>query len=147
MANLFVVGEKKERKEERANVILHRQTIIPQLTPISKGGKGVSRRRVGLLIEGAPAREVSFSIPSKFPRLTHPPQGATIHSSSDLTTPIGKITSGCPSPTLKKNIAMGYILEGMHKSGTEVKVVVRGKARNAVVVKMPFVESKYFKER
>lgn len=42
---------------------------------------------------------------------------------------------------------MGYIKDGMHKSGTEVKVVVRGKARNAVVAKMPFVPSKYHKER
>lgn len=72
-------------------------------------------------------------------------QGAEIQDTEGNT--IGKITSGCPSPTLKKNIAMGYIKDGMHKSGTEVQVVVRGKARNAVVAKMPFVPSKYFKER
>jgi aminomethyltransferase len=59
---------------------------------------------------------------------------------------IGNITSGCPSPTLKKNIAMGYIKDGMHKAGTEVDVVVRGKKRRAVVTKMPFVPSKYHKQ-
>lgn len=101
--------------------------IIPQLTPPSKGGAGVSRRRVGLTVEGAPARE-----------------GAEIVDNDG--TVIGNITSGCPSPTLKKNIAMGYIKDGMHKSGTEVQVLVRGKKRKAVVMKMPFVPSKYYKE-
>nr|POE71350.1 putative aminomethyltransferase, mitochondrial [Quercus suber] len=104
------------------------ETIIPQLTPTSKGGMGVSRRRVGLVVEGAPARE-----------------GAEIVDPSGKT--VGKITSGCPSPTLKKNIAMGYIQDGMHKAGTEVQVVVRGKPRKAVVTKMPFVPAKYNKER
>lgn len=33
------------------------ETIIRQLTPVSKGGPGITRRRVGLMIEGAPARE------------------------------------------------------------------------------------------
>ena len=59
---------------------------------------------------------------------------------------IGVVTSGCPSPSVKKNIAMGYIKDGMHKSGTEVNVVVRGRKRKAVVAKMPFIPSKYFKE-
>jgi aminomethyltransferase len=58
---------------------------------------------------------------------------------------IGVITSGSPSPSLGKNIAMGYIKNGLHKSGTEVGLVVRGKTRKAVVSKMPFVASKYFK--
>ena len=103
------------------------ETIIPQLTPVSKGGVGVSRRRVGLTVEGAPARE-----------------GAEIVDESGNS--VGKITSGCPSPTMKKNIAMGYIKDGMHKSSTEVQVVVRGKKRKAVVTKMPFVPSKYYKD-
>ncbi|CAK3986416.1 Aminomethyltransferase, mitochondrial [Lecanosticta acicola] len=103
------------------------ETIIPQLTPVSKGGVGVSRRRVGFIVEGAPARE-----------------GAEIVDENGNN--IGKITSGSPSPTLKKNIAMGYIKDGMHKSGTEVQVVVRGKKRKAVVTKMPFAPSKYYKD-
>lgn len=56
-----------------------------------------------------------------------------------------QVTSGCPSPTLKKNIAMGYVKNGLHKAGTELQVVVRGKKRKAVVAKMPFVPAKYFK--
>ncbi|KAL2354062.1 hypothetical protein BJ546DRAFT_844690 [Cryomyces antarcticus] len=102
------------------------ETIIPQLTPRSKGGKGVNRRRVGLVVEGAPARE-----------------GAEIVDTDG--TSIGRVTSGCPSPTLKKNVAMGYVKDGKHKSGTELAVVVRGRRRKATVTKMPFVPSKYCK--
>jgi aminomethyltransferase len=103
------------------------ETIIPQLTPKSKGGAGVSRRRVGLTVDGAPARE-----------------GAEVVDGSGEA--IGKVTSGCPSPTLKKNIVMAYVKDGHHKAGTELQVVVRGKKRKAVVTKMPFVPSKYWKE-
>ncbi|KAK3051674.1 Aminomethyltransferase, mitochondrial [Extremus antarcticus] len=102
------------------------ETIIPQLTPVSKGGKGVSRRRIGLFVEGAPARG-----------------GAQVLSQDGKA--IGTVTSGCPSPTLKKNIAMAYVEDGMHKSGTEVQVVVRGKNRKATVTKMPFVPNKFYR--
>ena len=80
---------------------------------MSKGGTGVDRRRVGLVVEGAPARE-----------------GAEIVDESGAS--IGKVTSGCPSPTMGKHIAMAYVKNGMHKAGTEVQVVVRGKKRKAV---------------
>ncbi|KAK9418505.1 putative Aminomethyltransferase [Seiridium unicorne] len=114
-------------KDRRSPDAFHgAEVIIPQLTPKSKGGSGVTRRRIGLVVEGAPARE-----------------GAEIVDAEG--NKIGVITSGCPSPTLGKNIAMGYIKDGQHKSGTEVKVKVRGKERKAVVTKMPFVPSKYWK--
>jgi aminomethyltransferase len=102
------------------------EVILKQLAPKSKGGNGVQRRRIGLIVEGAPARE-----------------GAEIVDENGET--IGNITSGCPSPTLGKNIAMGYIKDGYHKSGTDVEVVVRGKKRRAQVTKMPFVPTKYWK--
>jgi len=100
--------------------------ILPQLVPAAKGGKGVARRRVGLVVSGAPARE-----------------GAEIVSGEGEV--VGTVTSGCPSPTLGKNIAMGYVKDGLHKAGTELAVVVRGKRRGAVVTKMPFVPTKYWK--
>jgi aminomethyltransferase len=102
------------------------EIILRQLIPKSKGGSGVERRRIGLIIEGAPAREGADIVDEKGEK-------------------IGNITSGCPSPTLGKNIAMGYIKDGFHKSGTNVEVVVRGKKRKAQVTKMPFVPSKYWK--
>ncbi|KAI1107512.1 glycine cleavage system T protein [Jackrogersella minutella] len=99
--------------------------VLAQLTPKSKGGAGVERRRVGLFVDGAPARE-----------------GAEILAGGEK---VGVVTSGCPSPTLGRNIAMGYVKFGLHKEGTALKVRVRGKERGAVVTKMPFVPTKYWK--
>ncbi|KAK6865621.1 glycine cleavage system t protein [Apiospora arundinis] len=121
----WVIG--KDRRDPASKNPFHgAEVILPQLTPKSKGGAGVSRRRIGLVVDGAPARE-----------------GAEIVDANGQK--IGVVTSGCPSPTLGKNIAMGYIQDGSHKAGTEVEVLVRGRKRKAVVTKMPFVPSKYWK--
>ncbi|KAF2496381.1 glycine cleavage system T protein [Lophium mytilinum] len=118
----WVVG-----KDRRVEGGFHGSSVIlSQLKPKKDGGKGVTRRRIGLVVDGAPARE-----------------GASIVDAEDNV--IGTVTSGCPSPTLKKNIAMAYIKDGSHKSGTEVAVLIRGKRRKAVVTKMPFVPSKYYR--
>ncbi|CAG8525136.1 25544_t:CDS:2 [Gigaspora rosea] len=58
---------------------------------------------------------------------------------------VRKVTSGGPSPTLNKNIAMGYVKSGYHKSGTLLKVKVRNKLQDAKIVKMLFVPSRYYK--
>jgi len=58
---------------------------------------------------------------------------------------IGVVTSGGPSPTLNENIAMGYVKGSHRKTGTKVRIQVRGKERPAVVTKMPFVPTKYYK--
>ena len=103
-------------------------TILQQLKPKKGGGStGVSRRRIGMIVQGAPARE-----------------GAEILGQDG--SPIGKVTSGCPSPTLGQNIAMGYVVRGYTKAGTELEVLVRGKRRKAEVVKMPFIASRYWKQ-
>lgn len=115
-------------KDRRAGGGFHgADVILRQLKPVKDGGAGVTKRRVGLVIEGAPARE-GASIVDK----------ATGES-------VGSVTSGCPSPTAGVNIAMGYVKTGWHKAGTEVEVLVRGKKRVGIVRKMPFVETKYWK--
>ncbi|KAK5160033.1 Aminomethyltransferase, mitochondrial [Recurvomyces mirabilis] len=116
----------KSRRTQEGSGFNGAETVIPQLTPASKGGVGVERRRVGLVVEGAPARE-----------------GAEVIDEAGQV--IGKVTSGCPSPTMKKNIAMAYVKNGMHKAGTELQVMVRRRKRKAVVTKMPFIPSKYWK--
>ena len=52
--------------------------------------------------------------------------------------PVGICTSGGPSPTLGKNIGLGYLPLAMAPIGTKVRVDCRGKAISAVVVKTPF---------
>ncbi|KAI8346308.1 aminomethyltransferase [Mortierella sp. GBAus27b] len=86
---------------------------------------GVSRRRIGFTAEGAPAR-----------------QGAQLYANGEL---VGTVTSGCPAPSIKKNVGMAYVKNGFHKSGTQLEVEVRGKRSKAVVTKMPFVPAGYYK--
>lgn len=87
---------------------------------------GITKRRVGFVTKGAPAR-----------------QGSPIQTLDGKV--VGEITSGGYSPNLKKNIAMGYVEKKHGKAGTELKVVVRGKVNDAVVTKMPFVTTTYYK--
>ncbi len=51
---------------------------------------------------------------------------------------IGRITSGSPSPTLAKPIAMAYVDAAHAEPGTTVAVDVRGKAEPVQVVALPF---------
>jgi len=52
--------------------------------------------------------------------------------------PIGIVTSGMPSPTLKKNLGLGYVTPEFSTLGTEFDVIVRGKPLKARVIKTPF---------
>ena len=108
----------KRRKAEGG--FLGADVILKQLQ------EGPKIRRVGLLSQGPPPRSHSEIV-------------------SNSGENIGEVTSGGFSPCLKKNIAMGYVKSGLHKAGTEFKVVVRGKSYDAVVTKMPFVPTKYYK--
>jgi aminomethyltransferase len=88
---------------------------------------GVSKKRVGLnILSGAPAREEAVV--------------------QDLEgNKVGVVTSGSPSPVLKRSIAMAYVDTKFAPIGTKLKVVVRGKTGDAEVTKMPFVPTKYYK--
>ncbi|MEO8877258.1 MAG: glycine cleavage system aminomethyltransferase GcvT, partial [Polyangiaceae bacterium] len=55
---------------------------------------------------------------------------------------IGVCTSGGPSPTLGKNIGLGYFPTAMTEIGTKFFVDCRGKNIEAVVVKTPFYKRK-----
>ncbi|KAJ2610963.1 hypothetical protein H4S08_003385 [Coemansia sp. RSA 1365] len=88
--------------------------------------KSGQRRRIGLVIEGAPARAHAKVLS---------PEGEEV----------GEVTSGVPAPSLGKNIAMAYVKKGYHKKDTSLKVVVRNRVQDAKVVKMPFVPSNYHK--
>jgi len=87
---------------------------------------GVSKKRVGFVVVGAPARE-----------------GAQIYTPDGCK--VGYITSGTFSPSLSKPIAMGYVDTIASKVGTMLQVDVRSKLRDAEVVKMPFVPSAYYR--
>lgn len=51
---------------------------------------------------------------------------------------VGVVTSGTQSPSLEKAIGMGYVPTSMTALGTEIFILIRGKALKAVVVSLPF---------
>lgn len=57
---------------------------------------------------------------------------------------IGEVTSGCPAPSLGKNVSMGYLPTEKSKSGTKVVLKIRDKFYEGLVSKMPFVPSRYY---
>ncbi|XP_050414552.1 aminomethyltransferase, mitochondrial [Patella vulgata] len=85
-----------------------------------------SIKRVGFISSGPPARG-----------------GTAIYDESGEKK-IGHVTSGIPSPTLKTNVAMGYVDLPFSKNGTPVKFGIRKNKIDAVVSKMPFVPAKYY---
>lgn len=60
---------------------------------------------------------------------------------------IGSVTSGCPSPTLGKNIALAYVSRNYSKTGTRINIQVRKSIFSAEVVKMPFISTSYYMDK
>ena len=58
---------------------------------------------------------------------------------------IGEITSGGFGPTAGGPVAMGYVGRPFVKAGTTVNLIVRGKARPAKIVKLPFAPHRYYR--
>jgi aminomethyltransferase len=96
------------------------------------------------MVEGAPAR--GCLIPSSN-LITNKQsvEGADIYT-ADHKLLIGRVTSGGPSPVLKKNIGMALLAFGHHKLNTPIAIKVRNKYQPAKVTKMPFVPSRYHTE-
>src|ERR1700759_5256519 len=86
---------------------------------------GTKTKRVGILPVGrAPARE-----------------GTEIIDKSGKV--VGKITSGGFGPSLNAPVAMGYVDSAFAANGTEVDLMVRGKALPARIAPPPFVSNRY----
>lgn len=57
---------------------------------------------------------------------------------------IGFVTSGCPSPTLNKNIAMGYVDFADSTPGKILDADFGSKTVKVEVTKLPFYKSNYY---
>ena len=110
---------KRRRKE---GGFIGADVILPQIP-----GK-TEKVRVGISSVGPPAR----------------PGTKVLTSESEQ---VGELTSGGPSPTLKKNIAMTYIPRALSKTGTAVFLKIRNKVVPGIVTKMPFLPSRYYIEQ
>jgi aminomethyltransferase len=88
---------------------------------------GAPRRRVGVRPDGrAPAREDTLIVDSAGAR-------------------IGRVTSGGFGPSVGGPIAMGYVDRGHAAEGSALALLVRGLARPAKVVPLPFIPTRYFR--
>jgi aminomethyltransferase len=59
--------------------------------------------------------------------------------------PIGTVTTGMPSPTLTRNLGLGFVPAGLASEGSEFDIIVREKPVRARVVKTPFYKPRYKK--
>ncbi len=87
----------------------------------------LSRVRVGLFVEGAPARE-----------------GATIVDENGRG--VGRVTSGGFSPSLNRAIALGFVHPQHAAPGTRLRVSVRDRLQPAEVTTLPFLPHRYVRK-
>ena len=90
-------------------------------------GGELTRVRVGLFVEGAPARE-----------------DTTIFDAHGVG--IGRVTSGGFSPSLNRAIALGFVIPQHAAPGTRLQVEVRGRMQAAEVTQLPFVPHRYVRK-
>jgi aminomethyltransferase len=89
--------------------------------------KNYSKRRVGFIAEGG-------RCPREHLPIMDPMDKAAV----------GFVTSGCPSPCLSKNIAVGYVDKQDAKIGKKLHADFGKKNVEITVTKMPFVPTKYY---
>jgi aminomethyltransferase len=96
-------------------------TILRQLA------EGTRRKRVGIRPDGrAPAREDTEIV-------------------DDVENRLGKVTSGGFGPSIGGPVAMGYVDSAHAIEGEALQLLVRGAARPARVVRLPFVPTRYYR--
>ncbi len=91
------------------------------------------------IADGAPRTLVGIRPEGRAPARAH----TTVHGPGGEQ--VGEITSGGFGPSVDGPVAMGYVTQGLTAVDTELTLMVRGTARPARVVQLPFVPHRYFK--
>ncbi len=135
-----------------AGLCLYGHDMTPEDTPVSaglnfaigkrrreEGGFPGAERIIRELHEGTGMLRVGLKPLGRAPAR----EGAEVQSEDGET--IGKVTSGGFGPTYEAPVAMGRIATKHAEPGTKVRILVRGKPLDAEVVKLPFVEQRYYR--
>jgi aminomethyltransferase len=127
---------------------LYGQEISKDITPLEAGlGKFVKLNKESFTGREALLKQKEQGLKRKLVGLNMVDRGVP-RSHYDIQTDgrnIGFVTTGCYSPTLKKNIALALVDINYANEGTMLDVVIRGKALKAEVVRVPFYSKKYKK--
>lgn len=118
---IFAIARSRRPGGNKAGGFLGSETVLNHIE------NGVSRKRVGLTIDGrAPVRE-----------------GAELIDADGNV--VGHVTSGGFGPTMQAPIALGYVDKAFAKTGTSLFALVRGKQMPVTVAKTPFVPQSYYR--
>ncbi len=118
---LWALSKPRRLDGERAGGYPGADIIMKQIV------EGVERKRVGIKPEGRmPVRD-----------------GAVLVDSEE--NEIGVVSSGGFGPTFDGPVAMGYVKKEFSKIGTELFALVRKKKVPVSVVKLPFVQQRYYR--
>ena len=128
-----------------AGMPLHGHEISPSINPVEAGFKWacdlekdfVGKAAVLAMIESGPSRRlVGLDVSGGVPREGY-----------EVQTPAGKSVGVCVAgmfcPSVKKYAANAFVDPAFLKTGTELKVVIHGKPKDAVVVKRPLYVPTY----
>jgi len=135
-----------------AGLCLYGHDLTPETTPVSAGLLWAisNRRREEGGFPGADVIVKEIAEKPKMKRVGILPEGrAPAREHTEIADMdgniIGEITSGGFGPSMEAPVAMGYVPLALSAAGTELQLIVRGKARAAKVAKMPFVEQRYYR--
>ncbi len=122
---------------------LYGQDITAETNPIEAGlgwitklgkGKFIGSQALARVKEEGPRRRlVAFVMQER----AIPRPGYTIIAGD---APVGRVTSGTQSPTLKQGIGLGYVDRPFTKAGSDLEIEIRGRRARAQVVKPPLVK-------
>lgn len=98
------------------------RSFVGRAALVQRKERGLTRKLVGLEMTGRGIARHGYEV------VADAASGAAI----------GQVTSGSPSPTLGKNIALAYVPSALSALGSTVFVNIRGKAVEARVVALPF---------
>jgi len=122
-----------------AGMPLHGHEISPAINPIEAGFKwacGLEKDFIGkkaveaIMAAGPKRRLVGLDVTGGVPR-----EGYEVQSAEGAR--IGECCAGMFCPTAKKYAANAFVDPAFAKVGTAVKVVIHGKAKDALVIKRP----------
>jgi glycine cleavage system T protein len=132
-----------------AGMPLHGHEISPSINPIEAGFKWacdfskdfVGKEALETILARGPARrlvclDVSGGVPREGCNVVVPVNVSSGPSGGDLEC-VGRCVAGMYCPTVKKYAANAFVNPQFAKVGTELAVLIRDKARPAVVVKRP----------